>query len=114
MENPAMRKVFEDFAKEELEHKAQLELEVMKQGKVPKDFKIANYMVSGELSGDMNYKDALALAMAKEKVSFRLYIDLAAAADDEELKEVFLSLAEEEARHKLRFEIEYDNIKGQG
>ena len=32
--NPEIRKVFEDLAEEELEHKAKLELEIMKTGKV--------------------------------------------------------------------------------
>jgi len=34
IDNPEMRKVFEDLASEELEHKAKLELELMKTGKV--------------------------------------------------------------------------------
>ena len=32
MKNPEMRKVFEDLADEELEHKARLELEIIKTG----------------------------------------------------------------------------------
>ena len=34
--------------------------------------------------------------------------DLAALADDAELKAIFEALAQEEAKHKLRFEVEYD------
>ena len=36
-------------------------------------------------------------------------LDLAAGASDE-LAELFRSLAAEEAKHKLRFEIEYDDV----
>jgi len=110
MKNPIMKRIFESFAGEELEHKAQLELEVMKRGRVPKDFKITRYLVAGDLSGDMDYRDVLIMAIKKEKTSFRLYVDLAAAAEDEQVKETFTALAEQEARHKVRFEIEYEKL----
>ena len=54
-------------------------------------------------------QEALILAMKKEKVAFKLYTDLAAAVSSADLKNTFLSLAQEEAKHKLRFEVEYDN-----
>jgi rubrerythrin len=47
--------------------------------------------------------------MKREKAAYRLYLDLAAVAEAEELTETFLWLAQEEAKHKLRFEIEYDD-----
>jgi rubrerythrin len=108
--NLVMKRIFESFAGEELEHKAQLELEVMKRGRVPKDFKITRYLVAGELNGDMRYRDVLIMAIKKESTSFRLDVDLAAAAEDEQVKETFTALAEQEARHKARFEIEYEKL----
>jgi rubrerythrin len=51
----------------------------------------------------------LILAMKKEKIAFRLYNDLASASTDEPSKKLFLMLAQEEAKHKLRFEVEYDS-----
>jgi rubrerythrin len=120
--NPAMAELLLEFAKEELEHKAKLELEVMKRGKVVTeaareaeakklaDFKMADYMVDVGDQLDMDYEDLLLLAMKKEKVSFRLYVDLAAMVNDEESHEVLVSLAEEEARHKVQCEIEYDEM----
>lgn len=114
MENPAMRKVFESFAIEELGHK--MKLEAVKAGEFElreeqvQSLEIADYVVEGEVRPDMSYADALVLAMKKEKASYRLYIDLAAAAEAEELTDMFLALAQEEAKHKLRFEIEYDDV----
>lgn len=113
-QTPDMKKVFEDFAREEMGHKAKLE--EIKQSKwsitadedVP-DLMIADYVVDVEPSPDMSYKDALVIAMKKEKAAYRLYLDLAAVAEAEELTETFLWLAQEEAKHKLRFEIEYDD-----
>ncbi|MCX5862858.1 MAG: ferritin family protein [Deltaproteobacteria bacterium] len=115
MKRPWMSKIFNDFAKEELGHKSKL-LDI-KQGKrlVPAeqkvlDLKIADYLVDVDPNATMDYQQALALAMKKEKKAFKMYIDLAAAVDDENLEGTFLSLAQEEAKHKLRFEIEYDDF----
>jgi rubrerythrin len=47
------------------------------------------------------------MAMKREEAAFNLYTGLAKLAGDEELKRILLALAQEEAKHKLRFEIEY-------
>ena len=116
MERPWMKAVFEDFAREEKGHKAKLEaikkgeLLVSIAGKV-QDLKIGDYLV--EVSpdeGDLDYQKALVIAMKREKSSFKLYSDLASKTDDENVKETFLTLAQEEAKHKLRFEVEYDDL----
>jgi rubrerythrin len=114
MKNPALQKVFEAFAKEELGHKAKLQ--AIKQGEeIPPaknitDLKIADYIVDVEPSANMSYQDALILAMKQEKAAYRLYLDLAEQVVNNDQKELFLSLAQEEAKHKLRFEIEYDDV----
>ena len=114
MKNPDMREVFEGFAEEELEHKAKLEgikqSKTIQPAKNVVDLQIANYVVEVEPGPDMDYQDALVLAMKNEKTAFRLYLDLANKVSNEEQKSLFLSLANEEAKHKLRFEIEYDEI----
>jgi rubrerythrin len=108
-----MRSVFEGLAEEELEHKAKLELEVMKTGKTvaveEKPLRPErSYILSDDESPlDMDYKDMLLLAMEKEEAAFRIYVNLAASAQDEESREVLLAIAEEEVKHKLRFETEY-------
>ena len=105
---------FEELAKEELEHKAKLELEVMKLGKtIAVEDNPArperNYIVSNDPSPlDMDYKDMLMLGMEKEEAAFRTYVNLVASVQDEKSREVLLALAEEEVKHKLRFQIEYD------
>ena len=58
----------------------------------------------------MTYQDALILAMNKEKSAFRLYLNLSERAPNQETKDLFMSLAQEESKHKLRFEIEYDDF----
>jgi len=112
-ENPAMRQAFQDFAREEQGHKAKLR--AVKQGKLllpaaakVSDLKIADYLVDVAPSPNMSYQQALILAMKKEKASFLLYTRLAETTSDANVRETFLALAQEEAKHKLRFEIEYD------
>jgi rubrerythrin len=114
MEKPWMKKAFEDFAKEELGHKAKLR-KIKEEGfkthapdKVP-DLKLTDYVIDAKPSPDMNYQDALIVAMKAEKAAYKLYTDLAAKADDENVRQLFLDLAQEEANHKLRFETEYDD-----
>ena len=109
-----MRGVFEDFAREERGHKAKL-LGVKKSGKLQSaskavlDLKIGDYLVDAEPGPDIDYQGALILAMKQEKAAFKLYTDLAAATDDPDLRGLLLGLAQEEAKHKLRFEVEYDD-----
>jgi len=113
---PAMKQVFEEFAAEELGHKARLE--AVQRGSRAfgamndrvQSLGLADYLVESPPQSDMTYAEALILAMKKEKATYRLYLDLAAAAGAGELAELFRSLAAEEARHKLRFEIEYDDV----
>ncbi len=108
-----MKDVFLSFAQEERGHKAKLQ--AVKSGKrVPgtirqvQDLRIAEYVNDVVLSDDPSYADVLVFAMKQEKQAFRLYTDLADRTDDPDVKHLFLLLAQEEAKHKLRFEIEYD------
>lgn len=108
-----MRKVFEDFAKEEISHKARLNqiqidgIMTLTEEKVH-DLKIADYTVSAEPTSGMTYEEALKLAMTKEKAAFKLYTALAERVENSNLRKIFQLLAIEESKHKLRFELEYD------
>ncbi len=109
-----MRKAFKDLAEEELEHKAKLELEITKTGRtVAVEQKLLRpereYILSDDESPlDMDYKDMLLLGIEKEEAAFRTYVNLVASVMDEESREVLLAIAEEEVKHKLRFETEYE------
>ena len=113
MDREYMKKIFEQFAKEEKGHKAKLQavkegkLMMKAEGKVM-DLKIGDHLEEVDLDTKLDYQQALILAMKAEKNAYRLYNDLAVATDDENLKAMFLTLAQEEAKHKLRFEVEYD------
>ena len=109
--NPEMQRVCENFAKEELEHKAKLELELMKIGAVVvTEFDVSGYAMEEGDPIDMSYEDLLVFAINKEGKSTNLYRDLAKIIKDEESRKVLLSLAQEEIEHKQCFEIEYNHL----
>lgn len=115
MNKPEMAKVFEGFAEEELGHKATLE-NIKNGGEFNSaeeyviDLKIADYVVAIDGNDEnLNYQNALILAMKREKAAYRLYTRLADGATTDKLRKLFTSMAQEEAKHKLRFEIEYDD-----
>ena len=116
MKNPEMVKIFTDFAKEEGLHKEKL-LDIKKgklflsSGKKILDLKISDYIDTDvKITEDMSYEEALLIAMKKEQSSFKLYSALAEKTSDEGLRNTLLVIAQEEAKHKLRFEIEYDEM----
>jgi rubrerythrin len=108
-----MKLVFTEFAVEEIKHKMRL-LKIKEEGfyKLEKeqvaDLKISDYVVNVKPTTNMTYEEALILAMKKEKAAFKLYLALSDRAPNASLKDMFLGLAQEESKHKLRFEIEYD------
>lgn len=119
MERPWMADMFKGFAREEMGHKAKL-LAVKQGGQLRpsevkiQDLKIADYTVDVPDRPGMDYQDALILAMKREKAAFKLYTNLADTAATDELRQTFLALAQEEAKHKLRMELEYDqNVLGE-
>lgn len=110
-----MKQVFMQFAKEEMGHKARL-MKIKEEGvfdvaseKVA-DLKIAEYTGNVQPSEHMDYQEALVFAMSQEKAAFKLYSTLAERAPNQDLADLFTALAQEEAKHKLRFELEYDEF----
>ncbi len=115
VKDPAVRKFFEDIITEELEHKSRLELEMMKEGIVAKTVGVLPEtswdqatVDPGKAGDQMDYQEALNVAIRKERRSFRLYARLSGLIDEAELSEVLLSLAEEEARHLTALEERYE------
>ncbi len=111
----SMRETFSHFAKEEKGHKARL-VKIKNDGIYDAkqedvlDMKISDYLVSVQTSERMTYQEALILAMKREKAAFKLYMKLSEIAPNEDLKILFKNLANEEAKHKLSFELEYDDV----
>ena len=112
VEKPEMAEVLLDLALQESGHKAQLE--AVKAGSIVIDDQevgnlgITNKVKDAEPYAKMNYVDLLVIGMKKEEAARKLYTDLATVAQTQEIRDIFLKLAQEEAEHKMRFELEYD------
>jgi rubrerythrin len=117
MENPATKIIFEVLGRTELQHKSNLELEMIKIGKtviqqpctIP-DLPDNTYIEMDEDASKMSFLDALQVAIRKERAAFVLYAGLMAQTTDPQLRQVFMELSEEEMRHLIQFENEYNNI----
>ncbi|MFH0896150.1 MAG: ferritin family protein [Bacteroidota bacterium] len=113
--NEEMKSIFEQFAREEIGHKARL-IKIREQGnfevskEVIADLRVSDYIANVDPYPGMSYQDALRVAMSREKSAFKLYSKLSAGAQNDEMKALFQSLAQEESKHKLRFELEYDDF----
>lgn len=111
----SMKRDFLLFANEERAHKAKLI--AVKAGKTFQptqekilDLKIAEYTVDLSTDNVESYEDALVIAMKKEKAAYKLYMKLSEMVESENAENLFAALAQEEAKHKLRFEIAYDDM----
>ena len=118
-DRPGMREAFLEFANEEDGHKRHLES--IRAGDLPaltiqqvQNLGIAGHLVQREPSAAMTYAEGLMIAIKAEQAAQELYMGLAEATDDPNLAAVFSALAGEEAKHKLRFELEYDEMVLEG
>jgi rubrerythrin len=109
---PEVRMVIQQFAVEELQHRVRLE--AIKAGDTAfaddevGSLGIADRIPDVQPHADMTYAELLIVAMNREKTAFLIYTHLASLARMNESRETLLRLAQEEAQHKLRLEIEYD------
>ena len=112
VESPWMCKTLEGFAQEELQHRKKLEAvkarKITLDGDEVGDLNIDDTLEDVKPHTNMDYPELLVYAIKKENSSQRLYATMASIFSEPDLKDIFLKLAQEEAKHKLRFEIEYD------
>ena len=112
-EKAGMKKLLLEFAEEEKRHKERLlavrtgERKLTPEKEVL-DLKVSDYLVEVDASDNISFQDALIVAMKRERAAFQLYNDMAEKITDGNLKQVFVGLAKEEAKHKLFFETEYE------
>jgi rubrerythrin len=112
---PELRGLFINFAREEERHKVRL-LDALTMGVPPlpaplvvESLGLAERM-EAPTAEPRTMRDALVVAMDREKRSFRLYTGLAANSVSEGFRSLFTSLAQEEAAHKLYFETRLEDL----
>ncbi|HVP35742.1 MAG TPA: ferritin family protein [Terriglobales bacterium] len=108
-----VRQMFKELQAEEQKHKKILEnlkKEDISHYRLKKvsDLKIGDYLKDEIYDPEMSFQDALLVAIKREENSVKLYHDLSRKAEDPQLKKMFLVLSQEESKHKLRLETEYD------
>ena len=108
--SPETRQLCEELANEELEHKAKLEKESVKKCELISPVNLSKYDVDdGNVNIFANCLSMLLLAVKKEQVAVKLYRDLAELTTDENARQLFMWLAEEEAKHEHQIGLEYNN-----
>ncbi len=110
---PNAKVMFNELRAEEIKHREFLE--GMTEQSVPDlplqevtDLKISDYLVDADLKPDMDYQDILIVAMKREESAVKLYNDMAEKAQTSQLQKLLKFMSQEETRHKLRLETEYD------
>lgn len=112
---PGMRETFEELAEMEMGHRRRLEnikagnLDGFKPGAV-QNLRISDHLVDVKPRPHMDYQEVLLFAMKAEQRAHDLYVALAEAISDASLYQIFTDLANEELKHKLFFETEYDDV----
>jgi rubrerythrin len=112
---PNAKAMFNELRAEEIKHRKSLE--GMTEESVPDlplqevtDLKISDFLVDVDLKPDMDYQDILIVAMKREESAVKLYSDMGEKAQTPRLQKLLKFMSQEEARHKLRLETEYDEI----
>lgn len=119
VKRPGLRGTFLELAQMELGHRRKLE--AIKDGALPgfraehvQNLKVTDSLVDVTPHANMDYQEVLLLAMKAEQKAHDLYVGLASATSDTGLREIFKGLAQEELKHKLFFETEYDEVVLEG
>lgn len=110
-----IKNVFRQLAENEQAHKKIFE-KIVKGGEKGKfreheggaGINISEYLVDVAFDANMDYQDALILAMKREEKSRDLYLDLSRKVADPKLAETLQGMSEEEATHKSRLEEIYE------
>ena len=108
------KELFSDFAKQEEGHKKKLEevqagkIVAGRIEKVP-NLQISDYLVDTKLEPEISFAEILRIAMKREERSVKLYTDLNQKNENENLKNLFNFLIQEESKHKYAIEKIYDD-----
>lgn len=113
--NPSVAQFLLTLVTEEQLHQAQLQRLLDEQGttlnKSISAEEVSRYVQAMDVSESLDYKEAVRLAMDKEKAAQMMYSVIASLmTDDKNLEETFLLLCAQEKAHKEYFKKEYDRI----
>ena len=110
---PHIRELLLEMSKEEQGHARYLsgikmdELDDENIEPIP-NLKLSDYLVEMEYKPDMDFQSIMIIAMKREKRAVKLYEELASTCTDPSVCKLFALMAEEEKKHKLKLEKEYE------
>jgi rubrerythrin len=118
MSEPTTRSLFEALIKNEKQHVESLRLELEKLGftvdtshsEPSAEFQWQERLEIDDTSRGMSFVDGLMLAIQKERAAFRLYTILLGNTRNSQYENILIQLAEEEMRHVLQLEREYESM----
>ena len=108
-----IREFFQEMADEEERHRSLLvEQDLSGEGEFSspavEDLRLSDFMVDVKFTPDINYQEALAMAMKKEEKAHAFYVAWQDRCSNEKTARVFEFLAGEELQHKRKIEEIYD------
>ncbi len=112
--NPGLKEFFKEMRQEEERHRDMLRkldagnLDGVKLAKI-EDLQISDYLIDIEFRADLNYQDALTIAMKKEEKAHLFYLTWKEKCQSRETAKLFELLAKEEEKHKRKLEDLYDD-----
>jgi rubrerythrin len=115
VKDPALKKLFNELAGEEKQHReflqGMLSKDVTKMRfDAKQDYKVVAALPSPPLSADMKPLDGIVVSIKKELEAMQMYTQLAGLSTDTEQKFLFTQLANMESGHKARLEDLYTNM----
>jgi rubrerythrin len=115
VKDPALKKLFNELAGEETQHRTFLQNFLSKDvGKfhfdAKKDYKVGDTLPTPKLTIDMKPLEGLVIAIKKELEAMQMYKQLAGLSTDSEQQLLFSQLANMESTHKARLEDIYTNM----
>ena len=112
-EDNAIKVIFKRFAREEFDHMRRL-TEIKEKNYMENesstllDLDVPSFSFKLKRKGNLSVKDALKLAVRREKAAFQLYSQMAEATENPTAKKLLTDLARDEAQHEMKISVEND------
>ena len=114
VQDPAVQEFYRGLVCEEREHETRLRslkglAYALRQPDL-KDLADSGYLDAMPIPPDISFKEAVQIAVRKERSAHQLYNILADMSDRDELEQLFRHLAAQEIKHMSYFQKEYETI----
>lgn len=114
-EDPQTKSLFERLSKEELKHKDYLQKFLETKAETIKiddseDYNLSQDIDRPRMTTEMDFRDAIKLAIKREEEAMQLYADIANSCLDKAEQDIFAGLSKMEKLHKTELEEIFLNV----